>query len=192
MVIFSHHSHTIASSAGNSGGPLLDSRGRLIGVNMAIYSLSGSSSGIGFSIPVDTVRRVVNQLIRYGKVVRPTLGVNVAADQVVKSMAMQINKELNGVLIVDVVDGSPAEAAGLKATVLRSDGTVDLGDLITEIDGDRVVSVEDLLSSIETRAENDVVDVRIWRKCDARLAETVKVKLTSSEKLGGSRQNAWQ
>jgi S1-C subfamily serine protease len=134
----------------------------------------------------------VNQLIRYGKVVRPTLGVNVAADQVVKSMAMQINKELNGVLIVDVVDGSPAEAAGLKATVLRSDGTVDLGDLITEIDGDRVVSVEDLLSSIETRAENDVVDVRIWRKCDARLAETVKVKLTSSEKLGGSRQNAWQ
>lgn len=107
-------------------------------------------------------------------------------------MAMQINKELNGVLIVDVVDGSPAEAAGLKATVLRSDGTVDLGDLITEIDGDRVVSVEDLLSSIETRAENNVVDVRIWRKCDARLAETVKVKLTSSEKLGGSRQNAWQ
>lgn len=61
---------------------MLDSRGRLIGVNMAIYSLSGSSSGIGFSIPVDTVRRVVNQLIRYGKVVRPTLGVNVAADQV--------------------------------------------------------------------------------------------------------------
>lgn len=82
LVIFSHHSHNIASSAGNSGGPLLDSRGRLIGVNMAIYSLSGSSSGIGFSIPVDTVRRVVNQLIRYGKVVRPTLGVNVAADQV--------------------------------------------------------------------------------------------------------------
>ncbi|KAL7430627.1 hypothetical protein ACHAXH_002771, partial [Discostella pseudostelligera] len=71
-----------AINPGNSGGPLLDSRGRLIGVNMAIYSPSGASAGIGFSIPVDTVRRVVNQIIRHGRVVRPTMGANVAEDRV--------------------------------------------------------------------------------------------------------------
>ncbi|KAL3774736.1 LOW QUALITY PROTEIN: hypothetical protein HJC23_008857 [Cyclotella cryptica] len=141
---------------------LLDSRGRLIGVNMAIYSPSGASAGIGFSIPVDTVRRVVNQIIRYGKVVRPTMGVNVAADQVVKSIEMQLRKELNG--------------------FLRSDGTLELGDLITEVNGE-VVSVEDLLSVIEARREGDVVDVKIWRKCDAKLVETVKVRLTASDQF---------
>lgn len=172
-----------AINPGNSGGPLLDSRGRLIGVNMAIYSPSGASAGIGFSIPVDTVRRVVNQIIRYGRVVRPTMGVNVAADQVVKSIEMQLRKELNGVLVVEVLGGSPADAAGIKSTVLRSDGTLILGDLITEVNGEKIVTVEDLLSAIETKREGDVVDVKIWRKCDARLAETVKVRLTASDKV---------
>jgi S1-C subfamily serine protease len=172
-----------AINPGNSGGPLLDSRGRLIGVNMAIYSPSGASAGIGFSIPVDTVRRVVNQIIRYGKVVRPTMGVNVAADQVVKSIEMQLRKELNGVLVVEVMSGSPAEAAGIKSTVLRSDGTLELGDLITEVNGEKVVSVEDLMSAIEAKREGDVVDVKIWRKCDARLAETVKVRLVVGDKF---------
>jgi S1-C subfamily serine protease len=193
-----------AINPGNSGGPLLDSRGRLIGVNMAIYSPSGASAGIGFSIPVDTVRRVVNQIIRYGRVVRPTMGVNVAADQVVKSIEMQLRKELNGVLVVEVLGGSPAEAAGIKSTVLRSDGTLILGDLITEVNGEKIVTVEDLLSAIETKREGDVVDVKIWRKCDARLAETVKVRLTASDKMtmsssrnasrgaASSVGNAWQ
>jgi S1-C subfamily serine protease len=168
---------------GNSGGPLLDSRGRLIGVNMAIYSPSGASAGIGFSIPVDTVRRVVNQIIRYGKVVRPTLGVNVAEDRVVKSIEMQLRKTLNGVLVVEVLKGSPAEKAGLKASSLRSDGTIILGDLITEVNGEKIVSVEDLLSAIETRADGETVVVKIWRDCDEKKSEIVRVKLTTSDKL---------
>jgi S1-C subfamily serine protease len=164
---------------------------------MAIYSPSGASAGIGFSIPVDTVRRVVNQLIRYGRVVRPTMGVNVADDRVVRSIAMQLRRELNGVLVVEVIPGSPAERAGLKATELRSDGTLELGDLITEINGEVVVSVEDLLSAIEARAEGDVVTVKIWRMGDERLAETVKVKLIASDKLQrgmsqGNKGGAWQ
>ena len=150
------------------------------------------------------MRRVVNQIIRYGKVVRPTMGVNVAADQVVKSIEMQLRKELNGVLVVEVLGGSPAEAAGIKSTALRSDGTLILGDLITEVNGEKVVSVEDLLSAIEAKREGDVVDVKIWRKCDARLAETVKVRLTASDKVmsrnsgvagrgaANSFRNAWQ
>jgi S1-C subfamily serine protease len=132
------------------------------------------------------------------------MGVNVAADQVVKSIEMQLRKELNGVLVVEVLGGSPAEAAGIKSTVLRSDGTLILGDLITEVNGEKIVTVEDLLSAIETKREGDVVDVKIWRKCDARLAETVKVRLTASDKMtmsssrnasrgaASSVGNAWQ
>ena len=172
-----------AINPGNSGGPLLDSRGRLIGVNMAIYSPSGASAGIGFSIPVDTVRRVVNQIIRYGRVVRPTLGINVADDKIVKSIEMQTRKELNGVLVVEVLPGSPAEKAGIKASALRSDGTIELGDLITAVNGEKVPTVEDLLSAIETRTEGEMVTVTIWRKCSKNAQETVRVSLTSSEKL---------
>ena len=172
-----------AINPGNSGGPLLDSRGRLIGVNMAIYSPSGASAGIGFSIPVDTVRRVVNQIIRYGKVVRPTMGLNVAADQVVKSIEMQLRKKLNGVLVVEVLSGSPAQAAGIKSTVLRSDGTLILGDLITEVNGEKVVSVEDLLSAIEAKHVGDVVNVKLRPKCDETLEKTVRVKLSSNDKF---------
>ncbi len=132
-------------------------------------------------------------------VVRPTMGVNVADDRVLRSIEMQLRKDLRGVLVVEVLPKSPAEKAGLKATVLRSDGTIELGDLITEVNGEVVVSVEDLLSAIEARAEGDTVAVKIWRNCDKRLAEIVQMKLTSNEKLqrGGSRstvgsQNAWQ
>jgi len=88
---------------------------------MAIYSPSGASAAIGFSIPVDTVRRVVNQIIRHGRVVRPTMGVNVEDDRVLRSIAMQLRREMNGVLVVEVLPGSPAETAGLRATELRSD-----------------------------------------------------------------------
>lgn len=185
-----------AINPGNSGGPLLDSRGRLIGVNMAIFSTSGTSSGVGFSIPVDTVRRIVNQLIRYGKVVKPTIGVNVADDRVLRSIEMQLKRELAGVLVVEVVQGSPADHAGMKASTLRSDSSIVLGDLIVEINGEKIICVEDLLTAIEARAEGETVNVTLWRQCDKRLAETVRVKLTSSDKLknvgGLKKNNAWQ
>ncbi|KAL7527842.1 hypothetical protein ACHAXR_002157, partial [Thalassiosira sp. AJA248-18] len=172
-----------AINPGNSGGPLLDSRGRLIGVNMAIYSPSGASAGIGFSIPVDTVRHVVNQIIRYGSVVRPSLGVNVAEDRVLRSVEMQLRRELKGVMVVEVLPGSPAEKAGLKATALRTDGTIELGDLITEVNGEKIECVEDLLSAIEVRADEETVVVKVWRKCDRRMAENIRVRLTSSQKF---------
>lgn len=93
---------------GNSGGPLLDSQGRLIGVNTAIYSPSGASAGIGFAIPVDTVRRVVNELIRKGKVSRPGLGIACASDSQAKQLGVT-----NGVLILNVMENGAAAKAGL-------------------------------------------------------------------------------
>src|SRR6202007_1968740 len=71
-----------AINPGNSGGPLLDSAGRLIGVNTAIFSPSGSSTGIGFAIPVDLVRRTVDQIIQQGRVVRPQLGIEAANEAI--------------------------------------------------------------------------------------------------------------
>jgi S1-C subfamily serine protease len=156
-----------AINPGNSGGPLLDSRGRIIGVNTMIYSPNavngiGGNVGIGFAIPVDTVRRVVNEIIRYGRVVRPTLGIN-----------------------AEVIPNSPAERAGLQASQLRGDGSINLGDLITDVDGQPIREVEDLLSAIEEKREGDIVELGIQRFCDPYQQERVSVQLVSRESLQG-------
>lgn len=89
-----------AINPGNSGGPLLDSRGKLIGVNTAILSASGGSAGIGFAIPADTVRRIVTQLIRYGRVTKPSLGINVADDQITQGISQRLRIDLQGAVAV--------------------------------------------------------------------------------------------
>jgi len=175
-----------AINPGNSGGPLLDSRGRLVGVNTAIISpggRTGGNVGIGFAIPVDTVRRVVNQIIRFGRVVKPTIGINVADDKVVRSLEAQLQRSLSGVLVVEVVPGSPAAAAGLKAAKFRGDGGVMLADLITHVNGTPVRQVEDLLCEVEEKAVGDEIVVRVLRGCDPARPEMIKVKLVSRDEL---------
>ena len=108
---------------------------------------------------------------------------NVAEDRVLRSIEMQLRKKLNGAFIVEVLAGSPVQISGLKATELQSDGTIVLGDLITEVNGEMVVTVEDLLSAIEARADGDTVSLKIWRNCDENNADIVRVKLSSSDKL---------
>lgn len=146
-----------AINPGNSGGPLLDSAGRLIGVNTAIYSPSGASAGIGFAIPVDTVNRVVPQLIRYGKIIRPGLGVQVAEDQLTRELG------LTGVLIVDVVPGSPAAKAGIRPTMRGALGRVKLGDVIIAIDGKKIESVNDLFLLLEQYKVGDMITIAVLR-----------------------------
>jgi len=147
-----------AINPGNSGGPLLDSAGRLIGVNTQIASPSGASAGIGFAVPVDIVRRVVPELIRHGKIVRPGLGVIMLPDQVTRQL------ELQGVLIGEVREGSAAARAGLRGTVVGGDGRVQqLGDLITKIDDVKVDDFNDLLDALEKHAVGDQVTVSYER-----------------------------
>jgi len=146
-----------AINPGNSGGPLLDSAGRLIGVNTAIYSPSGASAGIGFAIPVDTVNRVVPQLIRYGKIIRPGLGVQVAEDQLTRELG------LTGVLIVDVVPGSPAAKAGIRPTMRGALGRVKLGDVIIAIDRKKIESVNDLFLLLEQYKVGDMITIAVLR-----------------------------
>eukprot|EP00411_Alexandrium_monilatum_P050960 CAMPEP_0175461406 /NCGR_PEP_ID=MMETSP0095-20121207/68144_1 /TAXON_ID=311494 /ORGANISM="Alexandrium monilatum, Strain CCMP3105" /LENGTH=367 /DNA_ID=CAMNT_0016762459 /DNA_START=66 /DNA_END=1170 /DNA_ORIENTATION=+ len=152
-----------AINPGNSGGPLLDSSGRLIGVNTAIISHSGASVGIGFAIPVDTVRRVVNQIVRHGRVQRPSLGVQVAMDQILRDISRRLGAPLEGALVMSVTPGSPADRAGMQGTSRSGTGAVELGDVITAVAGAPVRQMEDLLSAVEERRVGEVVEVTVLR-----------------------------
>jgi S1-C subfamily serine protease len=145
-----------AINPGNSGGPLLDSASRLIGVNTAIFSPSGSSAGIGFAVPVDTVNRVVPQLLRHGRVIRPGLGVRIADDATAARLGIL------GVLIFDVTEGSAA-AAGLRGTRRDNQGRLILGDVIVAIDDTAVTSMNDLMTVLDTYKVGDQVTVAVQR-----------------------------
>ncbi len=152
-----------AINPGNSGGPLLDSAGRLIGVNTAIYSPSGAFAGIGFAVPVDTVNRVVPQLVAHGRYVRPSLGI-VTDDALGQKVAERL--ETRGVLVLQVRPGTPAERAGLRATVRSADGTIVPGDLVQAVDGRPVERAADLEDEVARRDLGDQVLVRLWRRGD--------------------------
>ncbi len=147
-----------AINPGNSGGPLLDSAGRLIGVNTAIYSPSGGSSGIGFAIPVDTVNRIVPELIRSGKIIRPGLGIQTAEEQIAEKLGV------NGVLIVDVAPGGAAAKAGIRPTRRDGSGRVRLGDIITALDGKKIESPNDLFLALEKYRVGDSVNFTLLRE----------------------------
>ncbi|WP_456383814.1 S1C family serine protease [Hydrogenimonas sp.] len=149
-----------AINPGNSGGPLLDSAGRLIGVNTAIFSPSGAYAGIGFAIPVDTVNRIVPQLIAYGKYLEPSLGVEV--DARVNRLA-RARLGFDGVMILRVLPGSSAQKAGLRGIVLYPDGSFDPGDIIVAIDGEPVRTVREMEEILDRHAVGDVVKVEVAR-----------------------------
>jgi len=149
-----------AINPGNSGGPLLDSAGRLVGINTAIYSPSGAYAGIGFAIPVDTVNKLIPQLIAYGQTVQPWLGV-ISDARVSASVVRQLGVE--GVLVLNVEPGSPAAHAGLKPTHLNWDGSLIPGDVIQQIDGKRVVRMSDIHAIINDHRVGDRIQLGIWR-----------------------------
>lgn len=138
---------------GNSGGPLLNSLGQLIGVNTQIISPSGASAGIGFAIPVNTVKKVVPQLVQFGHEVRPIIGIQNLSDAVSRQQGIE------GVAVVAVTPGMPAEAAGLVGMSQNWRGEPMLGDVIIEVDGTRVNNSDDLLNAIEQHQPGETVKV---------------------------------
>jgi S1-C subfamily serine protease len=142
-----------AINPGNSGGPLLNSLGQLVGVNTAIYSPSGGSAGIGFAIPVNTVIEVVPQLIAFGKIMRPVLGVELASDRWLRRYRVE------GVPIVRTYRDFPAESSGMVGARRGSRGEIILGDVITEIDGERVANNDEFLSAMEKHRVGDTIDI---------------------------------
>jgi len=165
-----------AINPGNSGGPLLDKHARLIGLNTAIISQSGQNSGVGFAIPVNNIKRVVQQLIEHGRVIRADIGI-LAVYQT----------EGRGLLVNKLARGGPAAEAGLRGprAETRRRGIVEQrvidptkADLIVGIDDQKVTKFDDLLAYVESKKPGDTVKVRLIRDSKSFEAE---VKLRASE-----------
>ena len=157
-----------AINPGNSGGPLLNSSGQLIGVNTAIYSASGTSSGVGFALPSDMVSGIVDQLIRFGRVTRPILGVSFAPDGALDQLG------LGGVLVLDARAGGPADRAGVRSTTRDETGRLILGDIIVELAGYPINDSSDLFRALDKLSVGQIVDVKLVRGVDK---VTTRIKL---------------
>ncbi len=161
-----------AINPGNSGGPLLNSLGQLIGVNTAIYSPSGASAGIGFAIPVNTVRSVILQLISYGRILRPIIGIELASDRWIKRY------RIKGLPVVRVDPGLPADQAGISGARRNSRGDVLLGDVITHLNDIAVRTNDDYLSAMEALQPGDTVILKTRHDDEEK---QYKVRLTESQ-----------
>jgi S1-C subfamily serine protease len=160
---------------GNSGGPLLDSRGRMIGINSQILSPSGGSAGVGFAVPVSIAKRVVPQLLQSGQVKRPKLGISTRNIETIRN---QIELPVSdGVLIVQVARGSGAANAGLRGIQQLANGDVELGDIIVGIGNEKIANADDLFRVLDKHQIGETVQVHIFR--DGRRM-TVPVKLMES------------
>ncbi len=161
-----------AINPGNSGGPLLNSLGQLVGVNTAIYSPSGASAGIGFAIPVNTVKEVVPQLISYGRILRPVIGVELASDRWIRRYRIE------GLPVVQVYPGLPAHKAGMTGAYRGSRGEIVLGDIITHIDGRSILNNDDYLDELEKKKPGSSIRIQTRR---GEQEKTFKVKVIESQ-----------
>ena len=161
-----------AINPGNSGGPLLNSMGELVGVNTAIYSPSGASAGIGFAIPVNTLKRIIPQLIEHGKLNRPIMGVETLADY----WAARIR--VKGIAILSVRKGLAADEAGMIGVREDNRGKIHLGDVIIAINDEPVTNEDSLLSLLERFEPGNTVKVTTLRNEEIR---NYDVTLTAPE-----------
>jgi putative serine protease PepD len=166
-----------AINHGNSGGPLLNARGRVIGVNAQIESESGGNDGVGFAIPSNTVRSIVSQLAQTGEVEHAYLGVGV--QEISASVADELGV-VEGVALTQVRSDTPAARAGLRAAsgsrLVDGQSYPTGGDVITALDGEKVTSAAELQSAIDARKPGDTVSITFVRDGDSR---TVQVQLAS-------------
>jgi len=150
---------------GNSGGPLLDSRGRLIGMNTMILR---NSTGIGFAVPSNTIKRIVNQIIQYGRPVQLGIGIEIFEDRITQSIGVE------GVVLREVYSDSPAEKAGLKGTSRDQYGRIILGDIIVSIDGDPIRNYDDMYNAFDEKKAGSNVVLVFLRNGEER-TETIDV-----------------
>ncbi|MEC8557538.1 MAG: trypsin-like peptidase domain-containing protein [Planctomycetota bacterium] len=159
---------------GNSGGPLFDTRGRLIGMNTAIMSSDGDSAGVGFAIPVSTIGRIAPQLIEHGKAVHPIIGIN------------RVYENAKGVLVVDLVPGGPAEKAGLRGfQIVTKNYTqgqfqyamsvleTSTADLIVGVDGKTIKTADELLEYVDSKLPGQTVQLNVIREGQSILVQLV-------------------
>src|ERR1700756_425323 len=171
-----------AINPGNSGGPLMNGHGEVIGINTMILSSVGQNAGIGFAIPINTAKAVLNDLVTLGRVRRPALGVSTipVGPELAEQMGLPVDF---GLLIVKVSPGGAAEHAGLRGGNERAYlGNIPImlgGDLIVAIDGKRVENEEDLSQMMNDHRAGDTVKITVYRN---------KKKLEVTVSLGEARQ----
>ena len=174
-----------AINPGNSGGPLLDTNGKMVGINTMIMSSSGSSAGVGFAVPVTTARRVVNDLLQFGKVNRGII--EITPVQMTSSIAQYAGLEIStGILVSSVKKGSGAEKGGIRGGTKAvqygsrwNPSTIYLGgDIITGIDNNTIRTYADYTSALESKRPGDTVTVTVWR--DGK-SQKLKVVLDGAE-----------
>ena len=171
-----------AINPGNSGGPLLNSRGEVVGINTMILSQVGQSAGIGFCIPVNAAKAVLNDLVQFGRVRRPSLGI----------MPLPIGPELaeelglpadSGLMIMQVVPGGAADQAGLKGgnerAYLGNTPIMIGGDLIVAINGEPIEDAQDMAHVMNNHRAGDVITITVWRG-----KKKMDVKVTLQEARG--------
>jgi len=168
---------------GNSGGPLLDTQGRMIGINTMIYSPSGGSVGIGFAVPVNTAKRVVNEIMQYGKVRRGWIDATIV--QIFPSLVRYAKLPVNqGLLVSRTTKGGFAEKAGLRQgtePVQYGRSVIYLGgDIITSVNGMKTNTLADFYSSLEACKPGDIVNVEIIR---GSRTSTLQITLADSEEV---------
>lgn len=157
---------------GNSGGPLLDSRGRLIGINSQIYSRGGGSVGVGFAVPVNIAKRIIPQLIQFGEVRRPKLGINALSVAQLRAQGLNLPAQA-GLFVRSVLPGGAAATAGIRG-LQQTGGDVVLGDIITTVDNEKVEDLDDLYKILDRKQIGDTVNVEILRD---NKRQNVSVKL---------------
>lgn len=156
---------------GNSGGPLLNSDGKLIGMNTMIYSRTGTSSGIGFAVPVDTIKRIVPQIIKYGKVIRPGIGVSILPDQYTSRL------EVTGAVVAEAPSDSAAYRAGVRGIGQDRWGRRYIRDIIVGIDKIEIKSYDDLYNALDQYRVGDVVTVTLERDGKKRTVRLTLVQI---------------
>ena len=142
---------------GSSGGPLLDSAGRLVGIDTALISPTGSFAGIGFAVPVSAIQESVSRILGLLPVQRPGIGIRAADDAWTRELG------LSGVLVIEVRQGGPAQRAGLLATRTSAAGDLELGDVIVAIDGDPIRSCGEWMKAMDSRQAGSRVMVTVSR-----------------------------
>lgn len=160
-----------AINMGNSGGPLLDSTGQLIGMNTVIFSTTGSSAGLGFAVPADTIRTIVPQLIQHGKVIRPGLGIGIAPE----SMKRRILGEDKGIIVSYVDEKGSAAQAGIRGMTQDQYGRTYLGDIIINVDAQDVNNLDDIYQVLDKRKIGDEINIK-YRREGKVLSTKVKLK----------------
>lgn len=144
---------------GNSGGPLLNSSGEIIGVNTMIVSRSGASAGLGFAVPIDTVKKIVPQLIKHGKIIRPGLRVGILSEELKESLV-----KTSGAALRYVDPEGPAGLAGLQGMSKDRFGRIYIGDIITKVGDMDINTGDDLYHSIGKFKIGDKVNIEYLRE----------------------------